>query len=1038
MRFGQQLYQPPKDTIRGVDPDTWYSPLQPVQPIAPEGTEPRGFQYWAGQNLLWTPRSDAEYSAADLKQLAQYPLARICIENIKDLISDSKWEIQLKPKPGERKKDLAERAKGDATLVKLSRFWERPDREHSWPEWLRPLLEDLLVIDAATILIRKTFKGEIVELPVLRGDSIVRYIDVNGFTPMPPQPAYAQNWWGIPLVNLSTDQLIYKPRNIVPRNTVSSQLYGMAPTEQLATEIKIGMQRLQFTLDYYTEGSIPGVIQVVPRGTSPEKISEAMQWMNSELAGNLAARRQWRMVQGFNEPGHNDQIEFTKEPLLADLFDEVHIRKICFGYGTSPQRLMKMMNRASSQQMDESADIEGLRPWVNWLKSVIDYIVQYKMGLMDYEITFDLSKEPDPEKEAKALTEYSSKGVLTSNEVRDKIGEEPRNEPEADMLGVVTGQGFVPIGMAAAVAGSQTDESGKTSVKDKGKGGKDGASDGNASHQEEEGSAGGDGKGNKRVKPNGNGSAASKAHCGEHSAYDDTCLGCSQQEIRRLEKQAAPLSAVSSERVAAAPKGAIGFAAPSTINVGIHEALVRGQLRITEVEFDKQHKYASTQIDIPAINVPLVLGLGKDLIAEDDLASHGRETHPHVTVRFGVVDDADKLREVLKDFKSFKIRLGLTRVFDPGVHSEGACPVVVDIESDELLRLNAAIEEALAEKTNDFEYHPHMTLAYVKPEAADKYRDLEDFKGIEFVIDAVTLSSKDDTTTVVPLTKLAKQLHHPHQRPEAVIHPGRLTPHSHIAKHDVERVLHNAFHKMSRKVSEQLHHELVKFYKKTAKASKTGIRKADEEDTSRILSRILKALKDDWMGMPDELQSAFESATLSGALEGAVQLSITDKGMLGAVNQVARDWAVNRAAELVGMKRNADGNLTVNPNAKWVISDTTRDDIRKIITDAFEKETTTTLELDALIRESGTFSDTRASMIARTEISRAQSVGNLTTWQESGLVNTVEWEVSGDHDQDDECDENEGNSPYPVDEVPDHPAHPNCDCILIAGEIEEV
>ena len=90
------------------------------------------------------------------------------------------------------------------------------------------------MIDAVTIVIRKTFKGDIVELPVIRGDSIVRYIDDNGFTPMAPQPAYAQLWWGIPLVNFSTDQLIYKPRNIVPRNTVSSQLYGMSPVEQLA------------------------------------------------------------------------------------------------------------------------------------------------------------------------------------------------------------------------------------------------------------------------------------------------------------------------------------------------------------------------------------------------------------------------------------------------------------------------------------------------------------------------------------------------------------------------------------------------------------------------------------------------------------------------------------------------------------------------------------------------------------------------------------------------------------------------------------
>src|SRR6185369_4646993 len=158
------------------------------------------------------------------------------------------------------------------------------------------------------------------------------YIDDNGFTPVPPSPAYAQLWWGIPLVDLTTDQLIYRPRNIVPRNTQSSQLYGMSPTEQLAPEIQIGMQRLEFVKAYYTEGSVPGVVHVVPKGTPPDKITEAMQWMNSDLAGNLAARRQWRMVQGFQDEGKEDQILFTKEPLLADLYDEMHMRKIAFGY----------------------------------------------------------------------------------------------------------------------------------------------------------------------------------------------------------------------------------------------------------------------------------------------------------------------------------------------------------------------------------------------------------------------------------------------------------------------------------------------------------------------------------------------------------------------------------------------------------------------------------------------------------------------------------------------------------------------------------
>src|ERR1019366_9404943 len=106
-RFGQSLFQAPQDSIRGIDVDGWYSPLQPVKPLAPEGTEPKAFQYWAGQNLLGTPRPDAELTAAQLKNLSTYPLARICIENVKDEIGRTPFEIQLKPQPGETKKQTS-------------------------------------------------------------------------------------------------------------------------------------------------------------------------------------------------------------------------------------------------------------------------------------------------------------------------------------------------------------------------------------------------------------------------------------------------------------------------------------------------------------------------------------------------------------------------------------------------------------------------------------------------------------------------------------------------------------------------------------------------------------------------------------------------------------------------------------------------------------------------------------------------------------------------------------------------------------------
>lgn len=852
-RFGQNLFQPPSNSIRGVEPDTWYSPLQPVEPIGPRGVEPRGFQYWAGQNLLWTPRADAEYSAADLKVLAQYPLARICIENVKDSIIRVPWTVQLKPKPGENKKQLADRAKGNNDLVKINRFFERPDREHDWAEWVRPLLDDMLVIDAGCVLIRKTFGGEIVELPVLRGDSIVRYIDENGFTPMPPQPAYAQNWWGIPLVNLSTDQLIYKPRNIVPRNTISSQLYGMSPTEQLATEIKIGMQRLQFTLDYYTEGSIPGVVQVVPKGTSPDKIAEAMAWMNSELAGNLAARRQWRMVQGFNEPGKPDQIEFTKEPLLADQFDEMHIRKICFGYGTSPQRLMRMMGTRNAAEQQEAAEIEGLIPWLIWLKSMRDHIVQRTFGMTEFESVFDAAREPDPVKQATQVTVLSSKGQITLNEGREILGQEPRDEPEADMLGIITPNGFIPINSDDLLeqqktlgTDAETQHTREKEVKSANGGPDDGTAD----------DKGASAKGSSKKKPSG--SAAGSNGRGDGGGKD---------------------SAGSTDG------GGTAKAVGTVIQPG-------GNPR-------------------PNGHAVQEVGEGKT---------------PQAHYGFGAVLD--------------RVDLALGNVTTTGTS-----------------------------QTSDI----HMVKAdiYLK-------------------------------------------------KPKAQIHPARPTPQSQMAQHNMAHALHAAFHRMERIVVEELAHSLVKV----------------SDDRDALLKRILKALGPEWFTLPDVLDDFLESAALSGVVEGMLQVEVTDSDLLATVNSVARDWALQRGAELVGMRRLDDGTLIPNPDPKWAISTTTRDDLQRIIAHLFEQDSPTESQIYSYIQGAGIFSDSRITMISRTEIARAQSFGNMEAWKQSGKVKTVDWLIGSDHDHDDECDENADASPFDIDDVPDHPAHPNCECILAINEID--
>jgi hypothetical protein len=434
------LFQAPPSTIRGVDTTDWFGPLQPIRPIAPEGTEPRGFQYYPGQNLIYTPRADEEYTAEQLRTASEYPLARTLIENVKDLVSRLPINVRLRRMPGETGKDYAKRKPDNAKLRDLADILDHPNPDENRQEFMRKLVEDMLVIDAASVLFRTSRKGQLMELRSIDGALITRYIDEQGYTPQPPSPAYAEVWYGTPMVDLTTRQLLYAARNIRPH-----RIYGYSPTAQAMPLIRLGMERLKFKLNAYEEGTIPDAMQIVPPGVPPDKIREAQNWINSDLAGNLAKRRQLRLIQGFHPEG-KDQVLFPKQALLADTYDELEIMELCFIYGVSKQRLTKQMNRAASQMDQEAADKEGSEPWLDWAaNSIWNKIIQDYLGFKEYEAVYDDQVNTDPLKQAQMNEIEVKTGRKTINEWREDDGDDPRPEPEADQLMVYTGTGPIPL-----------------------------------------------------------------------------------------------------------------------------------------------------------------------------------------------------------------------------------------------------------------------------------------------------------------------------------------------------------------------------------------------------------------------------------------------------------------------------------------------------------------------------------------------------------------------------------------------------------------
>ena len=197
-----------------------FAPGYPLVPVEPEQT--RSWDFPVGYNYIYTPRSYEPVSFAQLRALAEnHDITRLAIETRKDQVESLDWQIKScdskKPKAG-----------ADARAKTLTEFWRKPDGYHSFETWLRLLLEDVFVPDAATLEVRYNRGGDIIALDQVDGSTIKVLLDDTGRRPAPPAPAYEQIIHGRPWVllpdgqrayteeqgkPLSERELIYMPRN---------------------------------------------------------------------------------------------------------------------------------------------------------------------------------------------------------------------------------------------------------------------------------------------------------------------------------------------------------------------------------------------------------------------------------------------------------------------------------------------------------------------------------------------------------------------------------------------------------------------------------------------------------------------------------------------------------------------------------------------------------------------------------------------------------------------------------------------------------
>jgi hypothetical protein len=246
-------------------------------------------------------------------------------------------------------------------------------------------------------------------------------------------PAYQQVLKGLPAVNYSARDIVYRPRNVR-----AHRVYGFSPVQQVLMTVNIGLRRQLWQLDYFTEGSIPDALIGVPQGWTPDQIKQFQDYWDTEFAGDLAKRRRAKFVPGETAA----KVVQTKEPQHKDDFDEWLARIICFAFSVPPQWATKAMNRATAENQSAQAEEEGLEPTKEWVKDLIDEIVAEEFASPDLELHWLDEDEGDPET---VLEGRLKVGALTLNEMRDALGLDPFDNAAADRPMVLTATGFVPI-----------------------------------------------------------------------------------------------------------------------------------------------------------------------------------------------------------------------------------------------------------------------------------------------------------------------------------------------------------------------------------------------------------------------------------------------------------------------------------------------------------------------------------------------------------------------------------------------------------------
>jgi HK97 family phage portal protein len=336
----------------------------------------------------------------------QSSIVRAIVDGITRVISSLDWKIVSLS---------AEKEMSPKRLHFINSFFQKPNaNDESFSTIIRKLVRDLLIYDASVIEKVKSKAHSLSEIYARDGSTFEIRIDEHGIVKGYTQRVYTPSEQS---VTFDPDEIIYM--SLYPR---TSSPYGTPPLDALVNEIAAVMFATRLVAKSFELDEIPpGILNLGKIGQVA--YDRAREYFKERRE---SGRKNYELTI-VHDTDKVEWIPLTRMPQelqLSELIDKVN-RMIfrCFGVTPTEMGAIEDINRATAQVQENIGKSKLILPIVRMLEEYINSEIIWLHIDNEVKIVFTKPSEDDPKLTLEICDRLVSRGVLTINEARKRLGE---------------------------------------------------------------------------------------------------------------------------------------------------------------------------------------------------------------------------------------------------------------------------------------------------------------------------------------------------------------------------------------------------------------------------------------------------------------------------------------------------------------------------------------------------------------------------------------------------------------------------------------